>query len=203
MTTAAKTTTRVLLATIAGAFAILAFGAAGASAAPSVSLEATSGCYLQVINDWLDNNKVDRVYAIPCYTQAIQHLSGYADVKGYSSAEDDIRAAQRAAARDRSNGVGPTSTNSSGGGGPSGGTNPKGPKGPATSPSAGPSSKPSFFDNLGHKLGPGNAQSIPLPLLVLGGLAILLLLAAAGTWIARRMQTRRVTPAPAPTPRRS
>ena len=203
MTTAAKTTTRVLLATIAGALAILAFGAAGAGAAPSVSLEATSGCYLQVINDWLDNNKVDRVYAIPCYTQAIQHLSGYADVKGYSSAEDDIRAAQRAAARDRGNGVGPTSTNSSGGGPPGGGTNPKGPKGPDTSPSAGPSSKPSFFDTLGHKLGPGNAQSIPLPLLVLGGLAVLLLLTAAGTWIARRMQSRRVTPAPAPTPRRS
>ena len=205
MTTTAKTTTRVLLAATAGALSLLAFGAAGAGAAPSVSLEATSGCYLQVINDWLDNNKVDRVYAIPCYTQAIQHLSGYADVKGYSSAEDDIRAAQRAAARDRNNSAGPTGTNSSGGGPGSGpcGTNPKGPKGPDTSPSAAPSSKPSFFDTLGHKLGPGNAQSIPLPLLVLGGLAILLLLAAAGTWIARRMQARRVTPAPAHTPRRS
>jgi len=202
MTTAAQTTTRVLLASFAGAFALLAFGAAGAGAAPSASLEATSGCYLQVINDWLDNNKVDRIYAIPCYTQAIQHLNKFPDVKGYSSAEDDIRDAQRRAARDRGNSVGPTNTNSSGGG-PGGGTNPKGPNGPDASPSGGSTSKPSFFDNLSHKLGPGNAQSIPLPLLVLGGLAILLLLAAAGTWIARRMQARRVTPAPAHTPRRS
>jgi hypothetical protein len=201
MPTTAKTTTRVLLASFAGAVALLAYGGSGAAAAPSASVEATSGCYLQVINDWLDNNQIDHAYAIPCYTQAIQHLSGLADVKGYSSAEDDIRRALLAAVRQDRGSGGPTNT--SGGPAPSGGTNPKGPSGPDTSPSTSPSSKPSFFESLGHKMGPGNAQSIPLPLLVLGGLAALLLLAAVGTWIARRMQARRVTPAPAPTPRRS
>jgi hypothetical protein len=60
-----------------------------------------------VINDWLPDNKVDRTYAIPCYTQAIQHLSQYPDVAGYSSAEDDIRRALLAAIRlDRGNGGG-------------------------------------------------------------------------------------------------
>jgi hypothetical protein len=195
MTTTAQITTRALLASFAGAVALLAFGVAGARAAPSASLEATSGCYLQVINDWLDNNQVDRIYAIPCYTQAIQHLSQFPDVQGYSSAEDDIRRALLAAVR-QDRGGGPT-------GGPSGGSsNPPGTKNPSGAPPSGPNSQPSFFASLGHKVGPGNAQSIPLPLLVLGGLAILLLLAAAGTWIARRMQTRRVTPSPAPTPRR-
>src|SRR5205085_1497964 len=37
-----------------------------------------------------------------------------------------------------------------------------------------------------------------LPLLVLGGLALLLFLTAAATWLTRRLQARRVTPAPAP-----
>jgi len=39
-------------------------------------------------------------------------------------------------------------------------------------------------------------------LIVLAGLALLLLLAAAATWFARRLQARRVTPAPAHAPRR-
>jgi hypothetical protein len=199
MTTTAQTTTRVLLASFAGAVALLVFGAAGAVAAPSASLEATSGCYLQVINDWLDNNRVDRIYAIPCYTQAIQHLSQFPDVQGYSSAEDDIRRAWLAAVR-QDRGGGPT-IGSGGPGGTDGGS-PPGTKSPSGVPPSGPSSSPTFFQSLGHKLGPGNAQSIPLPLLVLGGLALLLLLAAAGTWIARRMQARRVTPAPAPARRR-
>jgi len=35
---------------------------------------------------------------------------------------------------------------------------------------------------------------------VLAGLALLLLLAAGATWFARRLQSRRVTPAPATAP---
>ena len=45
---------------------------------------------------------------------------------------------------------------------------------------------------------PSNATTVPLPLLVLGGLAALLMLAGFGTWVARRIQGRRMTPAPAP-----
>jgi hypothetical protein len=45
---------------------------------------------------------------------------------------------------------------------------------------------------------PSNAQSVPLPLLVLGGLAGLLLLSGAGTWLFRRTQARRVGRPPTP-----
>ncbi len=58
------------------------------------------------------------------------------------------------------------------------------------------------LSKLAADIGPGNAQSIPLPLLVLGGLALLLLLTAALTWFMRRLQARRVTPAPAIAKRR-
>jgi hypothetical protein len=187
--TTAQTTTRVLLATIAGAFAFLVAGVGGAAAAPAEAQQATSKCWLQVINDWEDNNQVDKIYAIPCYTQAIQHLSAYPDVRGYSSAIDDIHRAMLAVIHEE--GRGSPGIGSSGG--PSspigpGGSKPPGGSGPLTS----------VIDHLA----PGNAQSIPLPLIVLGGLALLLLLAAAATWFARRLQTRRVTPATAPAPRR-
>src|SRR5439155_2480249 len=108
MTTTQATTTRVLLATIAGALAFLVAGVGGAAAAPAAAQQATNKCWLDVINDWADNNQVDKIYAIPCYTQAIQHLSQYPDVAGYSSAEDDIHRALLAAIRlDRGTG-GPT-----------------------------------------------------------------------------------------------
>ena len=55
-----------------------------------------------------------------------------------------------------------------------------------------------FVTSIADKLGPGNAQSIPLPLLVLGGLGLLLLLTAAATWGTRRLQARRVPGTPAP-----
>ncbi len=192
MTTTARqphATMRLLLAAALGVLALLAVGAREAAAAPSASLNPTSGCDLAVINDWADNNRVDKIYAIPCYTQAIQRLSSYPDLEGYSSAADDIHSALLAAIRqDRGGGGGPTNTSG-------GGTSP--PSGPTSS---GHSPKPGkgLITRLSDRLGPGNAQSIPLPLLVLGGLALLLLLAAGATWIARRFQARRISPAPAP-----
>jgi hypothetical protein len=186
--TTTQTTTRVLLATIAGAFAFLVAGVGGAAAAPAASLEPTNQCWKDVVNDWVAHQpNLTGTYAIPCYTQAIQHLSAYPDVAGYSSASDDIKRALLAAIHQegRGGGLGGGSPPTSPGPGTKGGTS-KGGGG--------------LWPSITHRLGPGNAQSIPLPLLVLAGLALLLLLAAAATWFARRLQTRRVTPAPAPAP---
>jgi hypothetical protein len=195
MTTSSPKTTRILLAAAVGTIALLAFGAQAGGAAPAASQQATDRCWLAVINDWLDNNQVDRVYAIPCYTQAIQHLNQFPDVKGYSSAADDIHRALLAAIRqDRGSGPGSgppgpdTGPSSSGGGG--------GSQGGGSTP---PPSR-SLFDRATQAIGPGDAETVPVPLLVLGGLALLLLFAAAATWFARRMQARRVTPAPAHAP---
>jgi hypothetical protein len=182
-------TKRLLFAALLGVLALLAAGAGTAVAAPSAALNPSSGCDLAVINDWADNNRVDKIYAIPCYTQAIQRLSSYPDLEGYSSAADDIHDALLAALRqDRGGG---------GTGGPTTGGGPGSPSGPGDGTTT-PQPHKSFITRLSDRLGPGNAQSIPLPLLVLGGLALLLLLAAGATWIARRLQARRMTPAPAP-----
>ena len=199
MTMTPRPSLRVILARLLALAAVALVAVPAASAAPAATLHATSGCDLQVINDWLKDGQVDRIYAIPCYTQAIQRLNTMPDVKGYSSATDDIRDALLAAIRqDRGGG------SSGGGGGPSGPTD-----GPSPTPSSdnGGTSTPSGGDkgvvrHLADRIGPGDAQSIPLPLLVLGGLAVLLLLAAGGTWLAKRLQARRMTPAPAPSPPR-
>jgi hypothetical protein len=189
------TTTRVLLAALAGAGALLAFGAGGAAAAPDAS-QATANCWLQVVNDWEDNGRVDNVYAPPCYTQAIQHLSAYPDLKGYSSAIDDIQQALYAVLHEEGRGGAlPASTTSD--------SNDKhitGLPGTGGGSNGGGGGGNGFFHRIANRLAPGNAQSVPLPLLVLGGLALLLLLAAAATWFAKRVQARRITPAPAPSP---
>jgi hypothetical protein len=184
--------TKLLVAALLAALA--AVPAAGA--APAALQQATSNCWLQVINDWLDNSQVDNTYAVPCYTQAIQHLNQYPDLKGYSSAVDDIQRAQLAAIRqDRSTG-GPgsgsdSSTGHSGTPGPGGSSN-----GPGGNSPGGHSG------GILGVTGPSDATSIPLPLIVLGALAVLLALAALATWLARRFQTRRPATAPAVPPRR-
>src|SRR4051794_34152157 len=171
----------ILLAAVLAAVVAL-FSVPAAQAAPASLQHATSNCWLQVINDWLDNNQVDRTYAIPCYTQAIQHLNQYPDVKGYSSAIDDIQRAQLAAIHQERNEGGPAGGSS--GGGSSGGGSSGGSSGGGTS--GGGSSAAS--SGGGGLFGVHDATSAPLPLIVLGALAILLALAALGTWLARRFQ---------------
>jgi hypothetical protein len=87
---------------------------------------------------------------------------------------------------------------SGGGSGKGGGTSGGGVAGGGNSgdPGGGNPSTPitSIFDS-GK---PSSAQSIPLPLIVLGGLALLLLLSAAGTWLVRRSQARKTGGPPKP-----
>lgn len=186
-----RTWARMLAVTFAAATALLAAGVQRAGASPAATATSTNTCWQDVVNDWLHHNgQIKGTYAIPCYTQAIQHLNAYADVKGYSNVIDDIHRALLAAIhQDRSGGP---PTNSGPGAGPSN-------NGTGTTPGTANHDR-GWVQSIADSLGPGNARSIPLPLLVLGALALLLLLAAFGTWLARRIQTRRVTPAPAPSP---
>jgi hypothetical protein len=181
------------------AASVVALAAAGsASAAPASAQIPTNTCWKDVVNDWLAHQpNLVGLYPIPCYTQAIQHLNAYSDVQAYSSATEDIHRALLAAIhQERGNGPGDGGS-SSGGGGTSGGSSGGGSSG-GSSGGGSSSSSGGPINSLFNDLGPGNAQSVPLPLLVLGALAGLLLLAGAGTWVARRFQARKMTPATAP-----
>jgi hypothetical protein len=157
-------------------FAALIFCASalvlGVAAAPA---GAVVPCWKALINDWYDGT-IDQTYPPSCYTQAIQHLPQ--DVDTYSSAKDDI---QRALLAVLQHGRGEPPT-----------YDPNNPNGSASGSSA-PGAKSIIVRTI-EWLGPSNAGSIPLPLLILAGVAFLLLAAAGGSFVNRRLQERRLPP---------
>jgi hypothetical protein len=193
--------------------AVLAAAASLAVVAPAV---AKAPCWKELINDWYDG-RIDKTYAIHCYREAIDHLP--TDVEQYSSARQDIeRALQKRIADEKQGskgkgggkktGVPPTPPPStSGGSGSKGGGKPAKP-GPGTTTNPNPTPPPATTTDTSpgrqtdggpvgkalKKIGPKNADSVPIPLLVLAGVALLLLAAGAAGLIARRVQARRIPP---------
>lgn len=173
---------------------------------------AATPCWKVLLNDWYDG-RIDGTYPLHCYTDALKHLPS--DVRTYSSAADDIeRALQsaRAAARKEHKKIGPGTLlrpagssggkggGSSGGGGGSsgGGLAPRhgGPNGTggggSTVTTTAPGRKPDKgFAGFADRLDPGSPSALPLPLLVLGGLAIVLVAAGAAGLVVQRVRSHR------------
>jgi hypothetical protein len=170
---------KTLLSTAALAFTLLLAAVSNAAAAGVVP------CWKQVINDWYDG-RIDNVYPLHCYHEAIAHLPE--DVQTYSSAKDEINRALLAALRHDRDGFG------GGAAGAGIGATASGPEGPGGGDAPG-----GILTRLLEALGPSNAESVPLPLLVLAVIALLLLTAAAASFVAKRMQARR-PPGPPPVP---
>jgi hypothetical protein len=152
------------------------------SAVPATA--ATTPCWKQVINDWYDG-RIDNVYPVHCYQEAISRLPE--DVDTYSSAKDEISRAMLASIRHDRDGTSGVAGDSFGG--PSA----AGPEGPGGGEAPG-----GIITRLLEALGPSNADSVPLPLLILAGIAVLLLGAAGASFVAKRVQARRMVPATAP-----
>jgi hypothetical protein len=187
----------------------LLFVAVLAALALSVSSTPASAkgpaCWARVIADWYDNGRMDHDYPISCYQQALQHLPQ--DIREYADAQDVIGRALTAAIARRGQSVHtsstPTTTDKNGKGGgaivvnPGGGDGGPGPTAVAPTGDNGSGGK-SLFAKAFDRLGPGNANSIPIPLIVLGSLALLLLAAGAAGMVARRLQERQPKPATVP-----
>jgi hypothetical protein len=163
------------------AFALLAAGARPAAAA--------TPCWKVLLNDWYDG-RIDNTYPLHCYTDALKHLPS--DVKTYSSAADDIeRALQSARARlrrENKNRIGPNTLIPGQGGNGKGGRNGR-PGGSSGGTSTLPGRKPG--GGLAGQASASSPSSIPVPLLVLGGLALLLVAAEAAGLVAKRVQGRK------------
>jgi hypothetical protein len=173
---------------LAAALATLLVLAAPAAAAKS--------CGRAVIDDWYDDGRVDGTYALHCYEDAIDSLPR--DVRDYSSAKEDIQRALQARMRGEEAppatadpspgsysdpedpdvaadpGDEPTETNGGSGAGPTDGDD-----GGGGSEAAPPTDTES-------------ASSIPIPLLILAGLALLLVAGGSAGYLIRRLQARRV-----------
>lgn len=154
---------------------VLAAAAAAVVAAFAPSALAAS-CGKQIVNDWYGDGRVDKIYPLHCYDDAISLLP--TDVADYSSAKDDIRRALQFALRNKPDPgrPGPPGADETG----------SGTTGTTTTTGGGDTSGP-LNEAVDH-LGPSNADSVPIPLLVLGGLALLLLAAGSTGYVRRRLR---------------
>ena len=180
--------------------------AAGIFLVGAAPADAGSACWQRVINDWADNTRVDGRYEIHCYQEALRRLPE--DMRAYSTAPDDIARAMREEMRRQQEESAPDPepeaeaappTSAGGGGTP---VKPKRkekqedramPYAGAVPESEGSASGGVFAQAL-DEIGPSNASSFPLPLLVLGGITGLLLLAGGLGYIVKRGAPQRSRP---------
>jgi hypothetical protein len=166
----------LLLAFAAG---LLLLGLPGTAAAKTP-------CWKQVLNDWSNGRQIG-VYPLHCYRDAIRNLPE--DLRDYSSAADDIQAALQAQIAKRTN----RSIQSEGGGG----NGPTGQSGSTKSTESTSAAPPrSAYRRAIDNLGTSNADSLPIPLLVLASLGGFLLLLAAGMTATKRVRTLRARRGP-------
>jgi hypothetical protein len=163
-----------------------AIGAALGVAQPAQA-RSMSKCSAALIHDWYVDGRVDKTYPVHCYREALKTIPE--DQIIYGTLRDDLTRALQSAIRQHGGHVsGDTLVvplASGGGDDGSGGTG-------ATASDGG------VFHWLAKKLGPSTADSIPIPLLVLGGLAFALMAAAGVSFFARRVQARRAAADPPP-----
>jgi hypothetical protein len=150
----------------------------------------SSVCSKALIHDWYVDGRVDKTYPVHCYREALKDIPE--DQLIYGTLRDDLNRALQATIRKHNGKVGPNT--------PVPGWNDKNGAGPPINGGGGGKGG-GFFHWLAGTLGPSTADTIPIPLLVLGGLALTLILAAAVSFFARRVQARRAaTDPPPPTP---
>jgi hypothetical protein len=160
-----------LVALVAASFVALS--------APTPASAATTPCGKKVLADWFDNGRIDRLYPLHCYEDAIDAIPD--DLRDYADAEEVISRALQSALRGElaPGGRDPTP------GDPSDGPNGPGPNDPNDpSDPNGPEAAPPDVDTSGP-------SSVPIPLLVLGGMSLALLSAGGLGYLARRRQAAR------------
>jgi hypothetical protein len=186
-----------------GAVLIVGIAVLLGSARPAA---AATPCWKKLLNDWYDG-RIDNVYPVHCYQDTLKHLPE--DISVYSSARDDIlRALQSARADLRKKGkvdpntpvpaqttaeppptttaAAPTTTRRrhttttpakpDSGGGTTGPT-------PGRKPDKG-------LPGVAQQLNPSSPSSVPVPLIVLGALALLLVAAGGVGFLMKRLQAR-------------
>jgi hypothetical protein len=152
---------------------------------------ATTKCGQQVLADWYDNGRIDKLYPLNCYEEAIDGIPN--DIGPYVDAEEVITRALQGALHGEvvQGGCDPSADGSKDdcarllGGGSNGGNGNGGQGG-----DEGGSNEAGGDDN--GQITPGvdtsSPSSVPIPLLVLGGMSILLLGAGGLGYLSRRRQ---------------
>ncbi|HEX4746280.1 MAG TPA: hypothetical protein VFU99_05285 [Gaiellaceae bacterium] len=190
------TTTRLLRTFVVTATLALSAIAMLAIASPAI---AASDCGKKVLADWYDNGRIDRLYPLNCYEDAIDAIPS--DIGPYVDAEEVITRALQSALNNKlaPGGCDPSADGSAddcanqsgggsgnGGGGNGGGGNGNGEEDPGSG-GTGSGETPTAAPGV-NTSGP---SSVPIPLLVLGGMSIVLLAAGGLGYLSRRRQATR------------
>jgi hypothetical protein len=164
---------RLLLVALAAAVSLL-------GASPSVAFAGTP-CAKRVINDWTKDGQINGNYSQHCLRQAYRSVPP--DLADYSSILDDITAAMIGSGTTTQNGP----NNRGGGGGPTATSGP----GSTLTPKEAKKRAEGAVPHAGTSQSiPDSSRSLPLPLLILGAIALAALLAAASPPLIKRVRTR-------------
>jgi hypothetical protein len=155
-----------LLALVLGAVVALTLTGTAAAATP---------CGKKILNDWYDNGRVDRLYPLHCYEEAIDAIPR--DIRDYADAADVISRALQSALRGE---LGP------GGVDPSPGNDKK--RDPGAPAGGGGGDGTSGGSEATPPIDTSGASSVPIPLVVLGGMSLALLAAGGLGYLSRRRQ---------------
>ena len=131
---------------------------------------AATSCGKKVLQDWFDNGRVDKLYDLHCYEDAIDLIP--ADIRDYADAEDVINRALQGALNGKLVPGGPDPTPDS--------------DRPEDGSGGGPGDSGSGDAEATPEIDGSGASSVPIPLLVLGGMSLALLAAGALGYVSRR-----------------
>jgi uncharacterized membrane protein YgcG len=161
---------------------LLAAGFAALSLTGTAAAASATPCGKKVLADWYDNGRIDRLYPLHCYEEAVDAIPP--DIRDYVDARDVIERALQAAVNGKLTYGGPDPTPGDGngndrgigglggGGGGSNGNGGSGGGGTEVTPDVNTSSP----------------SSVPIPLLILGGMSLALLAAGGLGYVSRRRQ---------------
>lgn len=164
---------------------LLALVAAATTPVAQAKPKKTS-CAEAIRNDWYGDGRIDKQYEVHCYRDAIRGLP--LDVRDYQHASEDIL---RALAYRKQGKPDPGDGRSVAGTPSKTNPDPSLSRPPSIPPTAPAGSDSTVADGPGVDLDGSRSSSIPIPLLVLGGLAIVLLGAGGGGYVSRRLRARR------------
>ena len=190
--------TRAHLTRTLATLAVLALGALAAlsltSPASAAWAASATKCGKQVLADWFDNGRIDRIYPLNCYEEAIDAIPD--DLRDYADAEEVITRALQSALRGElaPGGEDPTPGNDDtqggkGGKGGKGGAGGSGGSGGGGSSNGGTGTSAQAAPDV-NTSGP---SSVPVPLMVLGGISLALLAAGSLGYLSRRRQAARAS----------
>lgn len=142
---------------------IAALAAICALALGAGSGSASVSCWRTVVNDWYRDGTIDKEYAPQCYRDALSHVTDQDRI--YSDLPQQLDRGLASALRGHKKGGVKSARHSSRTGGP--------------------------IQKVLGELGPDRADAVPMPLMILGGLALILIAAGGTSAVLRRVRRTR------------